>query len=331
MSVHDAVNDYASRMVRVIDEADNKRAMCARLGIHHSTYYRWRKQLDRSGGLNSARGVSWVEQQLVRKVVAFALANPGLGPQQIADRLTRGETTVNNSKVWRVLRRENLNTRELRYRLLDSHRDRHQPEIVVTEPKSLTPRGLDAEIPGDLVQFDCFYVGSFKETRFGANKGDKGKIWQYTAIDVASSWTWVELAASRNNPSPVVASHLAHRVAADLTRWEWDWKQASTDNGNEFVSQLFCDTLAEHDVTHRRIKAGRPQSNGKVERVQGTFLQEFYQPTLIGYVQPSITGLRRDLNEYVHYYNWNRPHRGKWNKGKTPAETIIPKTAILNP
>jgi transposase InsO family protein len=175
---------------------------------------------------------------------------------------------------------------------------------------------------------DCFLVGSFKETRLGADKARRGVIWQYTAIDVASSWCWAELHSTDHNPSPVLTSRLAHRVAADMARFGWDLKAISTDNGNEYRARLFGDTVAGYGVTHRFIRAGRPQSNGKVERVQGTLLEEFYQPTLVRYVEPSITGLHRDLNDYLNHYNCKRPHRGKWNQGRTPAEIIQPKTSL---
>ena len=87
--------------------------------------------------------------------------------------------------------------------------------------------------------------------------------------------------------------------------------------------------MADAGITHRFIRAGRPQSNGKVERVQGTLLTEFYQPVLSRYVEPSITGLRRDLEDYLRYYNWERAHSGKWNKGRTPAEIISPKEKLI--
>jgi len=113
-----------------------------------------------------------------------------------------------------------------------------------------------------------------------------------------------------------------------MTRWGWDLEAVSTDNGNEYRAQLFRDTIDSLGARHRFIRAGRPQSNGKVERVQGTLSKEFCQPTLIKYVEPSITGLRRDLDAYLHHYNWRRAHRGKWNKGKTPTAIIQPKAAL---
>ena len=46
---------------------------------------------------------------------------------------------------------------------------------------------MDASQPGEKVQLDCFYVGRLS--------GTKGTVWQYTAIDVASAYTWAELLA----------------------------------------------------------------------------------------------------------------------------------------
>lgn len=324
MDLDDRVADYRRRVVVAIENSPNRRLACKTLGIHPSTFYRWRNPVIQ---LRSNRSVSWTDQNLIRRIVGFSLANPGLGPQRVADELALAGTPVSASKVWRTMVKHRINTRTLRYTLLAAHRTPHQPQIVVaTRPQP--PGRLLAHRPGDLIQFDCFYVGSFKETRLGQNKQNRGKIWQYTAIDVASSWLWVELESSPHNPDPAVASKLAHRVATDLTNWGHRWQAATTDNGNEFRSAQFRDTLTHHRVEHRYIRAGRPQTNGKAERVQGTLLEEFYQPTLIGYLQPSISGLRQDLNNYTHHYNWNRPHRGQWNQGKTPAQIMQPKTSI---
>jgi len=326
MNVHDAVVVYRRRLVNAIENSGNRRRACGELGIHHSTFYRWRNRID-DPSPTLKRSRSFLDQVLDRQIVGFSLANPALGPQRVADELGLQGVAVSASRVWRVMVKHRINTRTLRYQLLAGHRQPQDPVITVaTRPHP--PGQLQASAPGDLVQFDCFHVGSFKETRYGPGKLAHGQIWQYTAIDVASSWLWVELEASPHNPLPAVASKLAHRVAADLNTWNWKWQAATTDNGNEFKAAIFRDTLDQSDVEHRYIRAGRPQTNGKAERVQGTLLEEFYQPTLTGYVQPSITGLRADLNNYVHHYNWNRPHRGKWNQGKTPAQIIQPKTSI---
>ena len=323
MSVHDAVSGYRVRLVAVIEASENKRAACVAAGIHHSTFYRWRKH-----PAGNSSPVSWLERRLVEQIVAVALAHPGDGPRRLVDHLAGQGVAVSASKVWRTLVKHRLNTRTLRYQLLTQHRQDPEPSIQVTDRARSFVGRLDAEIPGDLVQFDCFHVGSFKETRLGQAKATKGTIWQYTAIDVASSWLWAELHTTSHNPSPAITSQLAHRVAADLTRYGWDWKAASSDNGNEFRAALFRGTLDTLGVKHRFIRAGRPQSNGKVERVQRTLLEELYQPALINYAEPSITGLRRDLDAYIAYYNRQRAHHGRWNQGATPAMIMTPNPKL---
>lgn len=322
MSVNDRVIEYRSQLVAVIDASPNKRAACKKAGLHASTFYRWRNNPQ-----PAARPRSWIDQQLERQVIAMALANPAGGPQTVSDLLADQGITAGRSKVWRILKRNRLNTRELRYQLLAQQQS--APVIEVAERAPEYVGVLDAERPGDLVQFDCFHVGSFKETRLGVDKRRHGQIWQYTAIDVASSYLWARLHVTQHNPSPVYTTALALEVAQDLTRKGWKWKRASTDNGNEFKAGTFRTTLGELDVAHRFIKAGRPQSNGKVERVQGTMLEEFYQPALIGYVEPSITGLRTDLTDYLHHYNFHRRHYGKWNQGATPASILIPNPKLI--
>lgn len=325
MSVHDAVLEYRKQIVRLIEGSSNRRKACREAQIHHSTFYRWRSAGLREVALGPSRkAMSWSDIKVEERIVATALSHPAAGPQRVADLLADDDVIVSQSKVWRTLRRHRLNTRQLRYMLLAVHRDGTPPPPSLKSGARLWVGELDATVPGDLIQMDCFHVGSFKETRLGSTKQTRGHIWQYTAIDVASSWTWAELHATQRNPSASITSQLAHRVAQDLTRWGWDWKAATTDNGNEYRAATFRDTLTSLGVDHRFIRAGRPQSNGKAERVQGTILQECYQPALIGYVEPSITGLRRDLDDYLIYYNWNRRHRGKWNKGKTPSAIIQP-------
>jgi len=328
MSMHDDLLEMRMQLVAVIDASDNKSLACAQAGIHRSNYYRWKKFIDEPAE-HPLAGVSYLERQIAQQVVAVSLAFPGLGPRPVRDRVGDLGFDVSISKVWRTLVKENLNTREKRYELLKQHKT---PPTIVERGVYSKPfvGSLDAELPGDLVQMDCFLVGSYKESRIGQTKHAKGRIWQYTAIDVASSFLFAEAHLSAHNPTPQLASQFAHRVAGQMRDKGWPIKQLSTDNGNEFRAQQFRDMLVGLGIDHRFIKAGRPQSNGKVEGVQGIMLEEFYKPNLINYVEPSMTGLRIDMAQYVEFYNYKRRHYGKWNQGRTPNEVIItPKAKLL--
>ena len=121
---------------------------------------------------------------LEERIVAFALGQPGLGPRRIAAQLRRGACgalVVSASGVFEVLRRHGISTRRRRLSLVAGYAAPPEPERT-PEPE---PAHLVAPHPGALVQLDCFHIGRLT--------GTKGRVWQYTAIDVASSFTWAEL------------------------------------------------------------------------------------------------------------------------------------------
>jgi transposase len=328
------------RLLAVVKAAPSVREGCRQAGIHHSTYYDWLKRLNGEGleGLTPRHSRTRVKSpgriRLEAQVVAQALAYPQWGPARLHTELIGADVEVGSvAQVWRILRSHGLNRAGYRYQLMALARGLVTADAALTveEPTRPLHRSkrwigrLQAEKPGDLVQLDCFQIGRLKEARLTTRKVP-GIVWQYTAIDVASSFTWAELHTTARNPSGVHTTALAHRVAADLARWGWQWQVASTDRGNEFVDHRFQQALRELGVTHRFITPGRPQSNGKVESVQGTILRECWQPAFVTYTEPSITGLRDDLTEYLEHYNHHRPHHGRWNKGRPPSEIITPNT-----
>lgn len=90
-------------------------------------------------------------------------------------------------------------------------------------------------------------------------------MWQYTATDVASAYTWGELHLTPKNPSSRWTSELARRVADELAQRGWRMEAVMTDNASEFRSKYFNRTLVQLDTKHIYIRPGRPQSNGCVE------------------------------------------------------------------
>ena len=334
MRMEQTIGWHRMQLIGAVESAVSVRAGCRQVGIHHSTYYDWLARLRREGveGLTPRAGrtrmMTPARIRLESEVVALSLANPPWGPKRLFYELRRRGVGVGSATgVWRILRAHELNTRVKRFRLIAATRGLAAVDEVLDRPRRSQTRigRLRADKPGDLVQFDCFHIGALKEARLSAAK-KPGVVWQYTAIDVASSFVWAQLHTTAHNPSATHTTALAYRVAADLAAWDWHWEACSTDRGNEFVDHRFADTLTGLGVEHRFIAPGRPQSNGKVEQVQNTILQECWKPAFVSYTQPSITGLRRDLKDFLDYYNHDRPHTGKWNQGKPPAEIIIPNS-----
>ena len=162
----------------------------------------------------------------------------------------------------------------------------------------LEPRHIEAELPGDLVQVDCFHVGRLT--------GTQGRIWQYTAVDVASSFIWAELHVTPLNSAAGFPSRLVQRVAQELSMAGSKLKAVSTDNASEFRLSEFRQTVEALGAEQRFIRAGRPQTNGVVEPAQRTVLEECWRPSFARSLAPKSTALRRDLDQYLDYYNFHR-------------------------
>src|ERR1043166_1097117 len=62
------------------------------------------------------------------------------------------------------------------------------------------------------------------------------------------------------------------------------------------------------DSDHTRIHAGRPQTNGHVEALHKTILDECWRPAFARYLYLRFQGLRRELRTYLNYYNLDRAH-----------------------
>ena len=293
---------------------------CRTFGVHRSTYYAWKRQVDRHG-LEMLRPrerrrpqmPNQLPKMVEERIVSFSLAHPGLGPRRVASELARpkwGGIIVSPNGVWKVLCRHGLNTRARRLGLIAGYAAPYEP------PRDPGPeRHIDVDRPGELVGIDCFYVGRLR--------GTEGAIWQLTAIDIYSSFAWTELVVCPNdNPTARQTSKLARRVARELKAAGWKLERVLSDNGNEFRGLPFGQTLTRLGALHSRIHAGRPQTNGNVEALHKTILDECWRPAFARYLYPRFTGLRRELDTYLRFYNFDRVHHGRLTNGRIPADLV---------
>jgi transposase InsO family protein len=88
-----------------------------------------------------------------------------------------------------------------------------------------------------------------------------------------------------------------------------------TDNGACYRSLAFAAALGE-DVTHKRTRPYRPQTNGKVERFNRTTLEEW------AYARPYNSESERAalFSDWLHTYNHHRGHTALG--GKSPADLV---------
>jgi len=316
----DVLYRFRLRLFGLAEELHNVRAACRIFGVHPSTYYRWRPAVLASGlemlrprERRPPRMPNQLSALTEQRILAFSLGHPGLGPRRISATLAQerwGGIVVSPNGVWRTLRRHGLNRRIARLSLVAGYAAPPEPERIIPEP-----RHVAVDHPGELVGFDCFHVGRLS--------GTSGRVWQYTAIDLETSFVWAELHTTPLNPSAKKTSALARRVAADLAAHGWRLEAVLTDNGSEFRSHEFGEQVRAVHARQRFIHPGRPTTNGAVERVQRTILEECWRPSFARSLVPKLNGLSRDLESYLRFYNEERAHTGRLTQGRTPLQVLI--------
>ncbi len=96
-----------------------------------------------------------------------------------------------------------------------------------------------------------------------------------------------------------------------------------TDNGREFCGaenhpyELHLDL---NGIEHRRTKVRMPKTNGSVERLNGTTLEDFFRIKMHETFHDSIETLQAELEARLIHCNPERPHLGYRNMGRRPVD-----------
>ena len=77
-----------------------------------------------------------------------------------------------------------------------------------------------------------------------------------------------------------------------------------SDNGSAYIAHDYARALRKLGLKHRRIKPGRPRTNGKAERLIQTLLNEWAYARIYGISSERTAA----LPIYLDRYNYRRPH-----------------------
>jgi transposase InsO family protein len=288
-------------MIRYCEEVSgNVARTCRYYGVSRPTYYKWLRRYQEHGieGLRdtSSRPHSSpnaTKAEVVGKIM-YLRQHYHFGPHKIAMYLKRyHDIQVSPSGIWRILKRLEMS------RLPASQRyKRHQDRW----------KRYEKPLPGHRVQVDVKFIAPLK--------GSRKKHYQFTAIDDCTRIRVLRIYDRLNQQTAIrfidyVFEKLPFRVEV-----------VQTDNGTEFGSQFHYHVL-DAGAGHVYIKPATPRLNGKVERSHRIDAEEFYR-MLDGVVIDDTALFNERLQEWEHFYNFERPHGALG--GKTPYERLREKT-----
>jgi len=319
MTDHQQVIQVRQRALELFETGHSITSLCALLGRSRTWFYKWLKRHHQLGppGLKNQdrcccpanRTTLDLEGQVLTMIAQF----PSYGPHNIALHLRQMGIILGATAVYGVMRRHGLNRRPAR---LEWVRKLNGEVIRISDLQTARQkakhRHIQAQKPGELVCLDLFYVGCLKGV---------GRIYQMTACDAATSFGWAKLYTDKS--AEAACDFLEHiqraghgvRIQALLT-----------DNGKEFTTHwrsknhLFERALLDRGIQHRYTQVRHPWTNGFAERLNRTILEEFYQVALRKKIYRTLEELQKDLNQFLAFYNFNRPHQGYRVKGRCPAD-----------
>lgn len=158
--------------------------------------------------------------------------------------------------------------------------------------------------PGDVVQMDAKHIWE-----------DGMRKYQRTFVDI---YTGMHFAVVRDT---MEAQDTVSAFKEVENMFPFPIYGIQNDNGSENRG-VFHQYLGERGIAHYFIPKSSPTWDGAVERAHGVIDQEFYlNPT-----RPWKT-----LSEYLHWYNYERIHLGRYLNGMIPIEKYQNYLSTVSP
>ncbi len=317
-------------LLQLAEELGNVSKACKIMGYHRDTFYEVRRAFQVGGVaalVEQKRGPKTphpnrVVPEIEESILALSLEHPTYGAQRIANELRLREVNVSPSGVRGVWLRHDLETRYKRLMRLEAHA---QDETLVLSDEQIRllerhscefrMRHVETNAPGELLNQDTFYWGTLKGV---------GKVYVQVLVDAFCSLAFAKVYTSK---MPITSAELLYdRVLPFYDALGVAVQAVLTDNGREFCGRPdqhpYELLLALHDIEHRTTKVRSPRTNGFVERMNRTLLDECFRVKgrTTWYTAPEQ--IQRDLDKFLEFYNLKRSHQGYRLKGRTPAQAL---------
>lgn len=331
------MNNYEQKVIKpklglieLSKQLGNVSQACKIMGYSRDSFYRF-KALYEVGGdealadMNRRKPVikNRVPDYIEQAVIELAIEDPALGQLRASQTLQQKGIIVSSSGVRSIWMRNDLETLKKRLKALETKSA--QDGILLTENQLVALEKakevkeahgeIETEHPGYLGSQDTYYVGNLKGV---------GRIYQQTFVDTYSRVAFCKLYTDKT--SITSADILNDKVLPFFAEHGIQLMRILTDRGTEYAGRVenhaYQLYLAVEDIDHTKTKARSPQTNGICERFHRTIKDEFYDIAFRKKIYSTLEQLQLDLDEYLHKYNYLRPHSGRFCYGKTPMQTF---------
>jgi transposase InsO family protein len=284
------------KLTQIIKKEKKVTEVALEFNVSRQTVHKWMNRYKRfgvSGLIKQKRKHLHIPHNRTSPEIEQLVANTAEkyfcdGVETLSDRLRFDfNTTLHSTTIYRILKRK-----EIRY-----------GERQAWTKKRWKKKLFAHQMPGKELQMDTKYPYGYKE----------GKV-IYTIIDDATRWVfaWSYDAANQKNTLDFLVKVL-ERVPFDI-------QKIRTDQGKEFIANTVKDFLKKKNIDYRNNTPYCPEENGKIERFHRTLNEKALRWGF--YPKDSLDEMQYKLNLFLHYYNYQKKHRGLGMNGLTPMERL---------
>jgi len=284
------------KLTQIINKQKKVTQVAEEFNVSRQTIHKWLNRYQRFGIValikkkrkHSNIPHNKTSEEVEQLVINLAEEHVYDGAITLADRLqSEYNLTLHPTTVYRILKRK-----EARY-----------GQQQLWTKKRWKKQLFSHQIPGQELQMDTKYPFGYKQ----------GKV-IYTIIDDASRWVFAWSYPKANKENTV---DFLNKI---LKRSPFLIQKIRTDQGKEFIANVVKEFLIKNNIQYRNNTPYCPEENGKIERFHRTLNEK----AILWSFSPkdSLDEMQYKLNLFLHYYNYQKKHRGLGMNGLTPMERL---------
>ena len=251
-------------------------------GVHYSTVYEWRRQLEALGREafleHQPHRPGRKEKQITPEQEAAILqiwqANPSFGPGQVRSQLRRQGKTISIRTIRKVMEANGYQGEQ-------------------TRKNAKEPQRFEASRPLELAQMDILELHI-----------NKARIYLILFIDDYSRFILGFRLLEKTSIDEVIS------LVREAVDQYGQMQELLTDRGFVFYSwrgiNRFEKYLEEQGIDHTHARPHHPQTLGKVEALNKRIKLELFEKQHFSSLEQAASSLQK----WVEHYNFKRPHQG---------------------